>query len=252
MNCQRFEDFVVDIAREQMIEVATRQKALEHTQKCNRCARRLKDETHLTLRLRSFTSSVVGSVVPTRVEAHLMAAFDEQAILRTARLAMIGRRSWVAAAAAVLLIVAGVLGIRWRLPASVPPVPDSLANEETRASGEKTEDSSPVITKRSPSNVIATFRPRRSSLHRNRGRAESNAKPASANDRPREIATDFIPVSYGGVNLDEGGRVVRVELPRSAMAKFGLPVNMNRANERVKADVLFGIDGLAHAIRFVQ
>jgi len=46
--------------------------------------------------------------------------------------------------------------------------------------------------------------------------------------------------------------MVRVELPHSALATFGLPVNMDRANERVKADVLFGVDGLAHAIRFVR
>jgi hypothetical protein len=46
--------------------------------------------------------------------------------------------------------------------------------------------------------------------------------------------------------------MVRVELPRSAMASFGLPVNMDRANENVKADVLMGVDGLAHAIRFVR
>ncbi len=70
---------------------------------------------------------------------------------------------------------------------------------------------------------------------------------------PNEIATDFLPVTYGGIaNLADGGRMVRVELPRSAMASFGLPVNMDRANERVKADVLVGVDGLAHAIRFVH
>jgi hypothetical protein len=27
---------------------------------------------------------------------------------------------------------------------------------------------------------------------------------------------------------------------------------MDRYNEKVKADVIFGVDGLAHAIRFVQ
>ena len=53
-------------------------------------------------------------------------------------------------------------------------------------------------------------------------------------------------------NLQDGGQIVRVELPRSALANFGLPVNMDRYNEKVKADVLFGVDGLAHAIRFVQ
>jgi hypothetical protein len=54
------------------------------------------------------------------------------------------------------------------------------------------------------------------------------------------------------VNLQDGGQIVRVELPRSALANFGLPVNMDRYNEKVKADVLLGVDGMAHAIRFVQ
>ena len=69
----------------------------------------------------------------------------------------------------------------------------------------------------------------------------------------REIATDFIPLRYmNAASLQDGGQIVRVELPRSALANFGLPVNMDRYNEKVKADVIFGVDGLAHAIRFVQ
>jgi hypothetical protein len=74
-----------------------------------------------------------------------------------------------------------------------------------------------------------------------------------ANHVNTEIATDFIPLSsMTAVNLQDGGQIVRVELPRSALTNFGLPVNMDRYNEKVKADVLFGVDGLAHAIRFVQ
>jgi hypothetical protein len=48
------------------------------------------------------------------------------------------------------------------------------------------------------------------------------------------------------------GYLVRVELPRTALRKFGLPMNEDRAAERVMADVLMGEDGLARAIRFVQ
>ena len=81
-------------------------------------------------------------------------------------------------------------------------------------------------------------------------------RPASvpvANVANSEIATDFIPLRYtSAASLQDGGQIVRVELPRSALANFGLPVNMDRYNERVKADVLVGVDGLAHAIRFVQ
>jgi len=69
----------------------------------------------------------------------------------------------------------------------------------------------------------------------------------------REVATGFLPVGYARpMAFQDGGQLVRVELPRSAMASFGLPVNLARANERVKADVLVGSDGQGRAIRFVQ
>jgi hypothetical protein len=75
----------------------------------------------------------------------------------------------------------------------------------------------------------------------------------AANSSGNEIATDFFPVGYtSAMNLQDGGQVMRVELPRSTLAGFGLPVNMERINERVKADVLVGPDGQARAIRFVQ
>ena len=77
-------------------------------------------------------------------------------------------------------------------------------------------------------------------------------RPQLAN-HVNEIATDFIPLSYmSAASLQDGGQIVRVQLPRAALANFGLPVNMDRYNERVKADVLFGVDGRAQAIRFVQ
>jgi hypothetical protein len=62
-----------------------------------------------------------------------------------------------------------------------------------------------------------------------------------------------MPLGYmNAASLQDGGQIVRVELPRSALANFGFPVNMDRYNEKVKADVVLGVDGLAHAIRFVQ
>jgi hypothetical protein len=75
----------------------------------------------------------------------------------------------------------------------------------------------------------------------------------ASNSTASDIATDFIPLTYGA-SLDamDGGHVVRVELPRTALAQFGLPVNVERAAEPVKADVLMGDDGLARAIRFVR
>lgn len=75
----------------------------------------------------------------------------------------------------------------------------------------------------------------------------------NANYTEPEITTDYIPIMNGGrLTPGDAGHVVRVELPRSALASFGLPVNADRAEARVKADVLMGEDGMARAIRFVR
>src|SRR5262249_52471828 len=82
--------------------------------------------------------------------------------------------------------------------------------------------------------------------------AKENEKLVADNSQG-EIATDFLPVGYtSSINLQDGGQIVRVVLPRSTLATFGLPINMDRYHETVKADVLFGADGQARAIRFVQ
>lgn len=70
---------------------------------------------------------------------------------------------------------------------------------------------------------------------------------------PVEVTTEFIPIGYANAaNVQEGGQVVRLEMPRYAMARFGVPINEERHAEMVKADVWVGADGLARAIRFVQ
>ncbi|MBO0727270.1 MAG: hypothetical protein J2P52_16830 [Blastocatellia bacterium] len=68
-----------------------------------------------------------------------------------------------------------------------------------------------------------------------------------------EYATDFIPLSYGGVQKPmESGEVIRLQMPRSALIAFGLPVNVQQADAPVKAEMLLGEDGMARAIRFVR
>lgn len=78
----------------------------------------------------------------------------------------------------------------------------------------------------------------------------SNRDTASQAAAANEITTEFIPLA--GFSQSEGVHLMRVELPRSALASFGIPVNADRAGGRVKADVLLGEDGTARAIRFVR
>jgi hypothetical protein len=79
--------------------------------------------------------------------------------------------------------------------------------------------------------------------------------PAKAVPAPR-VATpteEFVPLFAGSGLLPlEGAQVVRVAIPRSALAPAGFPVNPARLEERVRADVLLGQDGLIRGIRFVR
>jgi len=69
----------------------------------------------------------------------------------------------------------------------------------------------------------------------------------------REVATPFfaLPFSDSALPLDQA-TMIRVELPRSAMELAGLPVDWDRRNQRIRADLVLGVDGLARAIRFVE
>ena len=66
-----------------------------------------------------------------------------------------------------------------------------------------------------------------------------------------ESVTSFMPLVAGGAPL-ASGQLVRVSVPRSALAALGLPQNPTGAGDTIKADVLLGDDGLARAIRFVR
>jgi hypothetical protein len=247
MNCQRFEDVVNDIAREQIIEAGVRSEGLKHSEHCERCGERLEDERAVTLHLRSLGENMKSAGPPARVEARLLAEFDEFATMQFP--APLPARQYrlqysIGAIAAVLLIVFGFFAIRRPVPGpqATPLVATTVAPANTGITATSTP---PIILQRPLAGSG------RKSAARNRHNA--SAKPPAADAATNEIATDFLPLTYGAAtNLEEGGRMVRVELPHSALATFGLPANMDRANERVKADVLFGVDGLAHAIRFVR
>jgi len=252
MNCQRFEDVVSDIAREQVIDADARAAALRHSDVCEPCAVRLEDERTISLQLRGLAQNMESEGAPEQVEQRLLVAFDKFAMKQFPApvvSAQYYRSPYVIGAiAAALLIVFGLFAVHSFVPAAKESSAPLIAITSWPAgTGITTPWRPPIVLERPVRAAIPT---RKSSVKRGNG---ASAKAPSANSGNIEIATDFIPVTYGGAaNLADGGRMVRVELPLSAMASFGLPVNMDRANEKVKADVLMGVDGLAHAIRFVR
>jgi hypothetical protein len=82
----------------------------------------------------------------------------------------------------------------------------------------------------------------------------STRDPTNAPTLEREVVTAFFPLPYGNVPVTNG-HLVRLEVPRTALAAFGIEaVDVVAAHdaERLLADVLVGDDGLARAVRFVR
>jgi hypothetical protein len=255
MNCQKFENVVSELARGQMMAVEQRVEALAHSDVCDDCAARLSDEQMLTLGLQSLAAEMETLEAPRAVEAKLREVFRAREVVVPIAKRQLSSspnsRYWVAAIAAMLLIAISLVVFGWsRRPAENPRLAGQ--QEETQPKPEVRESREQVV--QTVEKPAAAELPQPVKPKRNRSVSLRRAETASvANHVTKEIATDFIPLSYmSPATLQEGGQIIRVQLPRSALANFGLPVNMDRYNEKVKADVLYGVDGMARAIRFVQ
>ena len=197
------------------------------------------DDEKLTSSLQLLADEMASLNAPPEVEQKLREAFRAQKVVRP-----VWRRRtsyWAAAGiAAVLLIAISVIAFNWNTDRKQPVIVDRAEpapiKEEPKIDLQQPKQQQEVVART----------PRRRAPRR-------NANNEVANHVNREIATDFMPLGYmNAATLQDGGQIVRVELPRSALVNFGLPVNMDRYHERVKADVLLGVDGMAHAIRFVK
>ncbi|HYM09203.1 MAG TPA: hypothetical protein VEU62_00650 [Bryobacterales bacterium] len=242
MNCQDFEAIVDDLARDEMMEVSTRQDALAHAQACPPCAERLAGERALAADLRALAEADELEEAPLRLELPLVAAFRDQAAVSPAS-RMRPRPRWAthaalgAVAASVLLIAAlTVMAVRrYGSPQRSGPRPA----QQVRPVAPK-----PVLAKAvEPGPPLPA--------HARRTVTSSSIRAAQAT--AAEVATDFLPLPYGdALTTLEGSHLVRIRLSHSALTTFGLPVNQDRRGELIQADVLLGEDGLARAIRFVR
>lgn len=82
-------------------------------------------------------------------------------------------------------------------------------------------------------------------------RDEGVAAPAAplAAARP-QVATPFYPVFGTRQHVARG--VLRVRVPRTTLAVFGLPYNPRRAGDPIIADLVVDNGGMVTAVRFVQ
>jgi hypothetical protein len=188
----------------------------------------------LQARLQELAREVEQCQSPLNLEAALCERFRRyHRGRRTRQILAIGS----IAACLMLVFVGGTVLVRRSLPTAIPaPEPRPRA-------------AIPVNRTLQPQPGLVEVAPNR--LRTRVAKRKPSAAPRA--EIEQEVMTSFIPVGVGAAfGLGERGSLVRVRLPRSALATFGLPINQSRVSDVVNADVLLGEDGLARAIRFVQ
>jgi len=203
MNCTEFENVVVAIARDEVIEAAAHREGLAHADSCARCARRLAGEITLSEAMAAAMAEDSAKQAPPYVSKMLLEGLRERRMAGH-RQRMVWIRRCVTGAIAAMLLIGSALMLRKAEPPRSHDAVTAPADEEVT------------------------------------GVAETS-----------EVTTDFIPLNYDPAPAGATS-VVRVELPRTALIAFGLPVNEDRTEDLIQADLLLDEDGLTRAVRFVE
>ncbi len=272
MKCRDFDAIAGDLARSRLMEVSTRAGAESHAAKCERCKALLVDERIVVEGLTAIADLDREKVAAKWRETDLRAAFRAHRIEEQSQVSSLNRRiasrpmRLTISAAAVLIVLLGGL-LAWRVVGSKldQSTPVVFERKDGAVTPQKPAETQMLaINQKGASIAVGGAAVIRSGSKRSgRKLVPSKSGDSSyvvgslAELRPiineTEEVSDFFPLVPGGeVTPLARGQVVRVVMPRSAMAYFGLPVNVDRRESQVKADVLFGEDNLARAIRFVR
>jgi hypothetical protein len=232
MNCVRFQEIAADLDRPGIVSAELRQEALAHAETCADCALLQLHSEALDSELRRLASRDTAWQAPARIEANLLREFR-------ARQGTVARRGTLRYAAAIgiaaMLVLSAGLWLHWRgagtargpMATSTPPATTMAPNPQARSA-----QPSPAATSESGGNVAS--------------------KPSI------ELATvedpaEFIPLpdAVDPASLDDAA-VVRVVMPRAALASFGLPVAAMEGDGTVRADLIVSADGTPQAIRLLS
>ncbi|HMG32661.1 MAG TPA: hypothetical protein VKM94_01890 [Blastocatellia bacterium] len=261
MNCNDVETALPELARGSQDNPVLSKRLLLHASSCGNCANRLEQEQILQDSLSALQIEMQPEAAPPIVENQLLAEFRSHHRPATPLASITSSKltaRWILAAAAVLALVA--IGL---MLAAVQRTSRTAGNSiaKTAAPVDRTKEKPKEAAEKKAGalSTPAPETPRRRKLKPRRfydamASAQDNSN-RRANDRANdsEVATEFFPMTASPA-LSEGdsGQILRVELPRRALMTFGLPFDPNRPDQRVKADVVLGSDGVARAIRFVK
>ena len=245
MNCQEFESNVVSLARNQMADAGNRQQSLAHAETCLRCAERLAEAQTLIAGIRAVMVEISDSEAPPHVESALLTTFRAQARRKNASVVAFASAkkpasrwrsglTYAACAATVVVILGGAI---WFKRYSSSP------NQPTISKQSKQQEPKVQV------NVAEVKPPDRTDGRQPKPRTRARRTAPQEED----VANLFFSlVEEGELAPLESGRVVRVEMPASALISFGLQISAEVLTQPVQADLLLGQDGLARAVRFLS
>jgi hypothetical protein len=247
MSCNSFEEKIVAIARGELLDAELKQQALAHKETCSQCNERLHSEKVLNERLKAFAA--VSSQASPMIENKLREAFAAHVAKQNQVAPFAPRRqrgAWIIGGviAATLLVVIGLFAQSYS-SANKNLTGVVLTSVEFERATEQ-DDWSDFIKADSPNrqSFYAKAKPRN---YRNTNLTNKDSEIET------EIATDFMPLVQDGLDeMPANGQIIRVELPRSTLVAFGIPIDVERGDEKITADVFMSEEGIAKAIRFVQ
>jgi hypothetical protein len=237
MDCDTFKEIFHQMNRPGALESAESERALAHAESCSHCAELLMHVEWLEFSLAKLAEQSATLQAPSRVEAALQQEFRRQQAMR-ARRQIAWQLAALATAAALFLAIGLSLRHRQIQPAS--PATDVAPQAAVEA---------PQIRPAAPpaQPPAQTASERKTTARAHRGHAVS----ASPVEIYEEASFVRLPYTVDSVTLD-GGTIVRVEMPRAALASYGLPVTDFGGNDRVPVDLVLSTDGTPEAIRLVS
>ncbi len=234
MTCAEFSELASDLARNEGLDEATRQKALAHADACLHCDEELVMARELSAALRLLASNAAGADAPARVEEFLRREMRQRhaaVAMRSPRATRwaIGGIAGLAAAALLSIALLKPEILQWKRANSPGGTPSSAG--------------APAQSPQAAAQVASAAT-----------NADTSADTSAATqDADAEYATSYVSLpSADGAAVSEDQTIVRVSLPLSALASFGLPVSSDGRDANVLADFVLGEDGMPRAVRLVR
>jgi hypothetical protein len=230
MTCREFDEVVHGFVRMELLDVSLREAVIEHAAHCDNCAERLGEAGMLAEITETAAGSVRGQQTPPNVEAALLSTFRNQ---RRRRHTTLWRGfEWAATIAAAAMLAA----ILWTSTNHSKVQSTPTPRKDVSSQSKEPLDASGLGPSEADEADQAT------ELEASNGDAEGTYS-----------MSDFVPVPFtDGIEPEDPGMVVRVQLTRASLAELGYPLAESPDEDLIRADVWVDQDGWPRGVKLVQ